>query len=1227
MGRETPGGPASIRLRGDAETHCFACAQHQVATGEILLISVTYSKMEDLSRFFDLAFSGRAVLLSGQDLEPGTGERLARAVAENTNRDLQSTLRESCTALSDPAAIIAAVKSVASAGPSPGIRRVAEVPWAAVFTSAIDDTLSTELARQDSEGRRLRHLSVDERMPAFFPRQNDVLTVLHLMHIADAQAPTGSPVYGRHWARAQKLLIPGVLRGLPETVGPAHLLCIAGFGARDHLTIDLVAAMVTDLDPDNVYWFIAQSDGIEAEEIRSIAPNIHIIDSDLPTSLASSERSRTALSESKRKVLESEDLAVTVGIGQTQRVLTFRAAELREFRRHLIILPDLGEKVPPSDPARRKQEFIEFLSLSRQTPDWRGISEGYAFDRDGYRKLMTVVLDRVNVIAGSPSRSHSRGRENGPIVLSGPPAAGRTVGLLWLGYHLRRRGVFAVQLLPSGGVVDNGAVEQIIRLAEARGAPTTVVLLDRTDRRVADNLDRQLRSAGRRTIVVAASAPPMRRQTSTSADQLDEEESFRGTEVALEHRLAEAEVDRFRTYLERNSPSTSSDLLLQLLTADPTVFALLYRLIPDTRENIRAVLIDEYMQLIEGLASFGPPMQEPIRGSSLSEQLRVWISKRDKSLPKEDKVALPATDGAWYRIATQLPQLVLLFSSLDEAISLNLLTKRFPGLLQVYSTLQRTLESSGLFLEVALDKQSDIGLTTVNPFIARLLLDAAVPSSVARLQTLATLLYEFPWDPERKPMDAPEQALLLHVIRSIAPPSGAFQAEYQRTEDLRMLAEILKTLRESHGAGSPQLILVEGIVLRHIGRRLGDTDRGNEALQYYRSSRLVLEMAREILVRRKPSPARNFEMSMVLNAIATTIGHSFRAESRIEPVNETECKKLVESALATASESRAYTDAYHPLDTAFWTNRDFFNYLSARPNTAETEAERQNALLSMADALDKAGELGDLPADQADRLSGRLVELDTRLNNNEQAATRAEAEASQGRYSGVCLLARFRAIDNKNNSIIGVEQAKSALFYLEKFAPRIMSDDRAPTLMHRLWVGGHLGNRRLDEGPHTVGCTPQEWRQLETIASARRTLGGNTRIPYVNFWLAVAMAQQGDMRRALQTLEEVQANSLAFSHRRLTPLIYLSDESGTSKQFSAIVRRRDEDDLITMYVPAVSIEVKLSKRYQGQTLMNLQRADEATVLIALNYWNPTAVDPEWEASRLKRPATLKPKGS
>ena len=90
-------------------------------------------------------------------------------------------------------------------------------------------------------------------------------------------------------------------------------------------------------------------------------------------------------------------------------------------------------------------------------------------------------------------------------------------------------------------------------------------------------------------------------------------------------------------------------------------------------------------------------------------------------------------------------------------------------------------------------------------------------------------------------------------------------------------------------------------------------------------------------------------------------------------MNEAECKRLVDSALSTASESRAYTDAYHPLDTAFWTNRSFFDYLGGRPHTAETETARQNALLSMADAVDKAGELGELPSEQVDRLAGREI--------------------------------------------------------------------------------------------------------------------------------------------------------------------------------------------------------------------------------------------------------------
>ncbi len=483
-----------------------------------------------------------------------------------------ATLPEACSNASDAKAIAEALKSTHIGGTPSTIRRVAEVPWAAVFTSALDDELSSELAAQDAQGRRLRHLCVDEELPAFFPRRNDVLTVLHLTHLANEQTSTGVPIYGRHWARAQRLLIPGVFRNLPQAAGPAHLVCIAGIGNNDPIDASLIADFVNELDPENVYWFISPSDRLDIAALRKLAPNINFIESDLASALelyAQNAPERTHLAALKRQVLELEDLVVTVRSAGEQRALTFRAAELREFRRHLVILPDLQAQAPAPELSRRKREFMSFLSTNRQTPDqqaWQGIAAGFAFQRDAYGTLLDLVLERLAVLSGLRPRrlSDKRRGDNAPIFLAGPPASGRTVGLLWLGYHLRRSGAFVVQLLPSGGMVDNAAVEQILRLGESRGAPASVVLLDRTDRRIAANLDRHLRSAGRRALVIASIAPKMGPKSgfvSSTEDAELEEDSSQATEIRLHYALTEREIERFRVYLETNYGSVTSTSL------------------------------------------------------------------------------------------------------------------------------------------------------------------------------------------------------------------------------------------------------------------------------------------------------------------------------------------------------------------------------------------------------------------------------------------------------------------------------------------------------------------------------------------------------------------------------------------------------------------------------------------------------------------------------------------
>ena len=262
---------------------------------------------EDGSRLIQFAFSGRAILLAGQDLDPGTTERLRIALTKALNLAGNVSLADACSRASEAKSITDAVKAIPDVGTASGLRRVAEVPWAAVFTSSFDDIFSNELSLQDSQGRRLRHLCVDERLPPFFPRRNEVLTVVHLTHLADERSTTGSPVYGQHWRRAQRLLIPSVLRSLPKAVGPAHLLSIAGTGANDPIDANFVLDLANELDPDNIYWFISPSHGLNFSELRELAPHIHFVESDLSSAIesysasASKEASPEAL---KGKVLE-----------------------------------------------------------------------------------------------------------------------------------------------------------------------------------------------------------------------------------------------------------------------------------------------------------------------------------------------------------------------------------------------------------------------------------------------------------------------------------------------------------------------------------------------------------------------------------------------------------------------------------------------------------------------------------------------------------------------------------------------------------------------------------------------------------------------------------------------------------------------------------------------------------------------------------------------------------
>ena len=69
--------------------------------------------MTDSSRVFQLAFSGRAILLAGQNLEPESGRLLREALLKDQKLPAETSLGDACALALEPDPIVKAIKLIA----------------------------------------------------------------------------------------------------------------------------------------------------------------------------------------------------------------------------------------------------------------------------------------------------------------------------------------------------------------------------------------------------------------------------------------------------------------------------------------------------------------------------------------------------------------------------------------------------------------------------------------------------------------------------------------------------------------------------------------------------------------------------------------------------------------------------------------------------------------------------------------------------------------------------------------------------------------------------------------------------------------------------------------------------------------------------------------------------------------------------------------------------------
>jgi hypothetical protein len=343
-------------------------------------------------------FTGRAALIAGQGLSAITPAQILRScgitMVPNEGMSLQDYLLD---AVHGPK-IAATIDELEKRTAAPEARRVCSAPWALVVSTSIDSSFVQVLSETNGEARRLRNHFVDQAIPDSLPKRPTLLDVYHLSRISDERRSYGQFAGGRRWRQISQLSQPALLNSLAAKIGPVCRVCIAGLKKDELLDWRLVASSLADFDPERVVWFLAPDDGITSDQITDELPNITVVHTPLDEYLRSAEEStgdRERIAELRSAILDQEDLVVSVRAEDAIKRVVFRASELRDFRHHLEILPDLSDRPAISDIDERRIRFIRFLGNPRLRPDYDGISEGFCFARDAYHQALELTRRRL----------------------------------------------------------------------------------------------------------------------------------------------------------------------------------------------------------------------------------------------------------------------------------------------------------------------------------------------------------------------------------------------------------------------------------------------------------------------------------------------------------------------------------------------------------------------------------------------------------------------------------------------------------------------------------------------------------------------------------------------------------------------------------------------------------------------------------------------------------------
>jgi hypothetical protein len=947
---------------------------------------------------------------------------------------------------------------------------------------------------------------------------------------------------GELYSRRQ--IAAAMLRALPELVTPLGHLYIDGYRLDDWVEPRDLAGSLPPMARGQVHLFSADEALRATAEFRPlVSAGVIVFHEESLLDVISWGRERGLLEEARKYADVPSAFRVSIAGG---KICRFELDVWNRLRRSLLILDDDVMRSPePLSPERRYMEFREFLRGTSSSPRWSDCARGFAFLREAERAVENEVRTQL---ASQELRAKC-------VVLYGQSGTGKTVAMIHMAYRFKQIGTPVGYISRRFVQPDFSDVDLFCEALENLGATRTLIVWDGMLEAARYNeLADYLASRGRRAVIVGSSY----RQSGEPTP------AMRGISwVEMPPSFSRNEAETFCRFLKTVDQLFDESPEDVHRMANGRFLVALFRLLPETRSQIRAGLLREYQaaeERIEKVEGKTEGAGSPPAGS-FGDLLRVAIAARYPELLKRVQISSP--EGLLPE-SEHLTGLILVPGRFGLNTPIELVTRSAGH--YGYEPILRVLRDVDVFLWDE-DKLGNITIGPRHPLEAVEVLNARYGSPLLELEFVKRLLLEIKAGPTFED-DSGELQFAVGLIRAVG-PQGVEPERYSYL--MGELLGILRQIREQRGMVHPALLFLEGNVAREWAKRL-QSRPGSEIdqLDVLSKGQEVLEKAvREV----EPLAEKRRARSFLANAhveLAALHGARLVALTRLGKDRLTETATELRRARFHVEMSQRYRPSnYYPLDVLFWVSRDYLAVGLA------DEKERSEILADLVNAFDR-GEVEEFESTQQNVYEERRVELSD-LIDDESMKTEALARlAEQGSMGGVFIVARNMAYGGLKPNLrhpLSREAAAASAVYLESQGQNIKRDARCLGLLLRLkwWL---FSGKMMFEGERiTPGLNRDQWTEILGLVEGLLGIEAERSSPSMLFIRGIALFH---LERFIEAEDQFRELDRLFvpGRRRVVAHYLYSDEKREPIRLSGTVRWINPDGTRgSVYCPRIRRDV------------------------------------------------------